>query len=83
MRTVKTRIFHYLLKWYRIDPNHWVHKDDIEQKVKGAGFLAETGNRTLRKMVEEGTIERRLVGKAKSCEYRFIELVDTIKEFSV
>lgn len=37
----------------------FIHKGRIEELVKAAGYLAETGNRICRELAAEGKIERK------------------------
>lgn len=53
-QTLKSLLLNYLK-----DNVGWVHKGELEEFSKSKGFLAETGNRILRHLAEEGTIDHR------------------------
>jgi len=55
---------------YLYDPNVWVHKAELEQKAKDAGFLGDNCTRRLRELVAERVIEHRANGVSQ--EYRFV-----------
>lgn len=67
--SLKTRVLTYLKRVYYTDPNVWIHKGEMERIVKAAGYLAETGNREIRKLKEENKIDKKEIGKSYKVQY--------------
>lgn len=67
-QTIRDRILSYFKRHYEFDANHWIPKFVMEELFEQANFLVETGNRTLRRLVELGELEERPMGK--TIEYR-------------
>lgn len=71
---LKERIKKYLRAVYLQDPNIWVHKSDLEQLCKDAGYLGDNGTRRLRELVQERHIETEPIGTSQ--RYRYIPSID-------
>ena len=67
--SLNNRLREYLRKWWEINPNKFIHKGEIEQLAKDAGYLAETINRQMRILVQEGKIEKRQKGVSQELRY--------------
>jgi hypothetical protein len=68
-QALKTRLLNYLRKIWMVNPNAWIAKGKLEDLTKQAGFLGDNGTRELRKLCEDGKIEKAPDGK--SIKYRY------------
>jgi len=71
--TLKEALIKYFNDEYRVDPERFTHKGNLELLAKSAAFndrvyLAETVNRQLRLLTEEKILEVKPIGK--SVQYR-------------
>lgn len=55
----KTSLKQKILNRLKQMEGQWIHKGRIEERVKEWGYLADTGDRTCRKLAEEELIERK------------------------
>jgi len=55
-KTVKITLKEYILKYLSENLPNYVHKGEIENKIRGLGFLAETTGRKCRELEAEGKI---------------------------
>ena len=56
---MKTSLRNRILNRLKEFQGQYIHKGRVEEFTKRAGYLAETGNRELRRLAEEGKIERK------------------------
>ena len=74
--SLKKRIVRYLQSSYGYDPNLYVGSFDIETLAKQKGFMASNATRILRKLAQDGILERKLFrGKngVKVAYYRWVD----------
>lgn len=67
--SLRNRILDYFKRVYYADPNVWIHKSDMERIIKTTGHLGDNGTRVMRKLVEEGKLNNRPVGKSQELQY--------------
>ena len=58
-RSLKQRIKDYLRGWQETDAMKWIHKGDISDLARQAGYSAENTGRRLRELEDEGIVEVR------------------------
>lgn len=76
--SLSSRLLEYLRKWWELNPNKFIHKGEIEQLAKDAGYLAETINRQMRILVQEGKIEKKQKGISQ--ELRWVPDIQSIAD---
>lgn len=58
-KSLRQRIKDHLREWSEFDPVKWIHKGDIADLARQAGYSAENTGRRLRELEDEGAVEVR------------------------
>jgi hypothetical protein len=70
-QSLKERITEYFYKWKLYNPDKWIHKGEIEELCKNAGYLGDCGTRRIRELVKDGILEHRPKGKSQEFRYNW------------